>query len=62
MAKAGGNGYPALFLAGTVNGVHAIFRSDDAGATWSQITDDQHQFATTAAQLGPQEALPLPPP
>jgi hypothetical protein len=52
MAKAGGSGYPAVFLAGTVNGVHAIFRSDDGGATWSQISDPQHQYATIQALTG----------
>jgi hypothetical protein len=52
MAKAGGSGYPAVFLAGTVGGVHAIFRSDDAGVTWSQISDAQHQFATIQAISG----------
>ncbi|RPI91442.1 MAG: hypothetical protein EHM39_14570, partial [Chloroflexi bacterium] len=39
MAKPGGAGYPAIFLAGKVEGVRAIFRSDDVGATWINITD-----------------------
>jgi photosystem II stability/assembly factor-like uncharacterized protein len=51
MAKTGATS-PAVFLAGTVNGVHAIFRSDDAGASWSRITDDKHQFATIQAITG----------
>jgi photosystem II stability/assembly factor-like uncharacterized protein len=34
----------ALFLAGKVGGVQAIFRSDDAGASWVRINDAQHQF------------------
>jgi photosystem II stability/assembly factor-like uncharacterized protein len=41
---ASGKNYPALYLAGKVNGVQAIFRSDDAGATWTRINDDRHQF------------------
>jgi photosystem II stability/assembly factor-like uncharacterized protein len=34
----------ALFVAGTIEGVASVFRSDDAGATWSRVTDDAHQF------------------
>jgi photosystem II stability/assembly factor-like uncharacterized protein len=41
---ADGKNYPALYLAGKVNEVQALFRSDDAGATWARINDDQHQF------------------
>lgn len=52
MAKPGGSGYPAAYLVGTVNGLHAIFRSDDAGATWTRISDDQHQFATIQTIIG----------
>lgn len=36
--------YPTLFLAGTIEGVTGLFRSDDAGQSWSRINDDQHQF------------------
>jgi photosystem II stability/assembly factor-like uncharacterized protein len=41
---ADGKSYPMLYLAGKVNEVQALFRSDDAGATWTRINDDQHQF------------------
>jgi xyloglucan-specific exo-beta-1,4-glucanase len=41
---AAGRENPALYLAGTVGGVTAIFRSDDAGQNWQRLTDDQHQF------------------
>jgi len=37
-------GYPALYFAGTVGGESGIFRSDDAGATFSRVDDDAHQF------------------
>lgn len=36
--------YPALYVVGTINNVMGFFRSDDAGATWVRINDDQHQF------------------
>jgi photosystem II stability/assembly factor-like uncharacterized protein len=39
--------YPALFTSATVGGVHAVFRSDNAGRSWVKITDAQHQFAST---------------
>lgn len=37
-------GYPALYLWGIVNGILGIFRSDDAGGSWTRINDDGHQF------------------
>lgn len=39
-----GTSYQALYLTGTVSGVTGVFRSTDAGATWTRINDDQHQF------------------
>ena len=36
----------AVFVAGRIEGVSGIFRSDDVGATWSRINDDAHQFGT----------------
>jgi photosystem II stability/assembly factor-like uncharacterized protein len=39
-----GSQYPALFLAGKIGQNSGLFRSDDAGATWTRINDDQHQF------------------
>ena len=35
---------PAIFATGTVGGVQGIFRSDDNGASWVRVNDDQHQF------------------
>ena len=53
---ADGAGYSAaVYLVGTVGGVWGVYRSDDAGATWTRINDDQHQFAgigTMAADHG----------
>ncbi len=39
-----GRSYPAIFISGTVTNVTGIFRSDDAGASWARVNDDQHQF------------------
>ena len=39
-----GSDYPALYLAGTVNGVYGVFRSDDTAKSWVRINDDQHQW------------------
>ena len=39
-----GSGYPALYLAGTVQGQPGFFRSDNSAESWVRINDDQHQF------------------
>jgi hypothetical protein len=39
-----GQSYPAIFISGRVTNVDGFFRSDDAGASWVRINDDQHQF------------------
>ena len=36
--------YPAMYLAGTVQGQSGIFRSTDEGSQWVRINDDQHQW------------------
>jgi hypothetical protein len=36
--------YPAVYLAGTIDDIAAVYRSDDAGVTWHRIDDDKHQF------------------
>lgn len=41
---AAGATYPAVFIAGKVGEATGFFRSDDAGATWLQLNDAQHQF------------------
>jgi xyloglucan-specific exo-beta-1,4-glucanase len=41
----------ALFTSAVIGGVHGIFRSDDAGATWVRINDDQHQYGVTNADI-----------
>jgi photosystem II stability/assembly factor-like uncharacterized protein len=39
-----GKSFPALYLAGSIGRLRALFRSDDAGQSWVRINDDQHQF------------------
>ena len=41
-----GKDYPAIYCLGTLTGVKAIWRSDDAGASWIRINDDAHQWGT----------------
>jgi hypothetical protein len=41
-----GKTYPTVFLLGNIGGLHARYRSDDAGRTWVRIDDDQHQFGS----------------
>ncbi|MDP9173485.1 MAG: carbohydrate-binding protein [Planctomycetota bacterium] len=43
--KAGaGHEYPAIYFAGACDGLAAIFRSEDGGASWKRIDDEAHQF------------------
>jgi photosystem II stability/assembly factor-like uncharacterized protein len=41
-----GSDDPALFAVGTMKGLKAIWRSDDAATSWVRVNDDQHQFGT----------------
>jgi photosystem II stability/assembly factor-like uncharacterized protein len=36
--------FPALYLAGTIDGQPGVFRSTDEASTWTRINDDQHQW------------------
>lgn len=38
------DGYPAIYIVGKVEGKDGFFRSDDKGASWTRINDDQHQY------------------
>jgi photosystem II stability/assembly factor-like uncharacterized protein len=39
-----GSEYPAVYLTGKVNDVYGVFRSDDAGANWVRLNDEQHHW------------------
>ncbi|HVX83783.1 MAG TPA: hypothetical protein VH253_03120 [Phycisphaerae bacterium] len=53
LGKAARQGGPlTVFVAGTVGGRDGIFRSDDGGGTWMEITDAQHQFSNSAYLAG----------
>jgi hypothetical protein len=41
-----GRDFPAMFSIGTHDEVKAVWRSDDAGASWIRINDDDHQWGT----------------
>ncbi|HEX8322440.1 MAG TPA: fibronectin type III domain-containing protein [Tepidisphaeraceae bacterium] len=43
-APAPGSSVASLYVTGVVGGVVGFFRSDDRGATWTQINDDAHQY------------------
>ncbi len=47
-----GSSYPSAFLVGKVRGVYGFFRSDDAGATWVRINDDDHQYGWVSVITG----------
>ena len=44
--------YPSVYLVGKVRGVYGFFRSDDVGATWVRINDDDHQFGWVSVITG----------
>ena len=46
-----GSSYPALYTSAQIGGVRGIYRSDDAGASWIRINDDQHQWGWTGAAI-----------
>ncbi len=47
-----GSTYPTIFTSAKIDGVRAIYRSDDTGASWVKITDPQHQYATIQSITG----------
>ena len=45
--SAPGKTYPAIYVAAQIDNVRGIYRSDDGGASWVRINDDQHQWGVT---------------
>ena len=41
---AAGATYPTVYIWGTVNGVKGVHRSTNAGANWTRINDDAHEY------------------
>jgi len=39
-----GKPYPAVYISARINNVSGIYQSLDAGATWTRINDDKHQW------------------
>ncbi len=50
-ASAPGETYMAIYISGQVDGVRGFYRSDDMGASWVRINDDQHHYAWTGAAI-----------
>jgi hypothetical protein len=46
-----GRTYPALYTIAKIDNVRGIFRSDDMGASWIRINDDQHQWGNIGQAL-----------
>ena len=47
-----GGDFPTLYLAGKIEQISGLFRSEDAGTTWVRINDDQHQFGSISHVTG----------
>jgi hypothetical protein len=47
-----GHSYPAVYLAGAVNGTWGVHRSVDVGATWERIDDPEHQYGSLRCVTG----------
>ncbi|MBW8780309.1 MAG: fibronectin type III domain-containing protein [Verrucomicrobia bacterium] len=49
---ASGSGYPVLYMSGQVNNVWGIYRSEDTGASWIRLNDNQHQYGIVSQITG----------
>jgi hypothetical protein len=46
-----GQTYPAVYTMATIDGVRGVYRSNDAGASWVRINDDQHQYGNAGEAI-----------
>jgi len=51
-AKPGAGYSAAVYVVGVINGVWGVYRSDDAGASWTRFNDDAHQFGGIGVMTG----------
>jgi hypothetical protein len=47
-----GSTYPAIYLQGTSSNMNALYRSDNAGASWTRINDPAHQYGGATVVIG----------
>ncbi|WP_162181606.1 sialidase family protein, partial [Glycomyces tenuis] len=47
-----GSDTPTVFTIATIDGTWGVFRSDDAGATWIRVNDDDHQYGSPSVIAG----------
>jgi xyloglucan-specific exo-beta-1,4-glucanase len=47
-----GKTYPAIYTSAKIGGTNGVYRSDDAGASWARINDDQHQWGIVQVVIG----------
>jgi photosystem II stability/assembly factor-like uncharacterized protein len=47
-----GKSYMSLYAIAKIDGVRGFYRSDDQGATWMRINDDNHQYARVTTITG----------
>ncbi len=41
------NGPPVVYAAGTIQGMNALYRTDDGGVNWIMLSDRDHGFGST---------------
>jgi xyloglucan-specific exo-beta-1,4-glucanase len=46
-----GQAYPALYSSAQAGGVRGIYRSTNAGTSWTRINDAQHQYGSTGGAI-----------
>lgn len=47
-----GTGHPVVYVHGKIGDVWGFYRSEDQGANWTRINDDQHQFGNIQQIIG----------